>query len=73
MCMTSHFSHVRLFVTPWTVAPQAPLSLGILQARILEWVAMPTSGFFTTSATWEVQDQWDSLKKPLKKLRRHYE
>ena len=25
------------FVTPWTVAPQAPLSMGILQARILEW------------------------------------
>ena len=28
---------------PWTVARQAPLSLGILQARILEWVAMPSS------------------------------
>ena len=24
----SHFSHVRLFVTPWTVALQAPLSMG---------------------------------------------
>ena len=31
------------FVTPWTVARQAPLSMGILQARILEWVAMPSS------------------------------
>ena len=29
--------------TPWTVAHQAPLSLGILQARILEWVTMPSS------------------------------
>ena len=29
-------SCVRLFVTPWTVAHQAPLSMGILQARILE-------------------------------------
>ena len=28
---------------PWIVAHQAPLSLGILQARILEWVAMPSS------------------------------
>ena len=27
----------------WTVARQAPLSMGILQARILEWVAMPSS------------------------------
>ena len=28
---------------PWTVPCQAPLSMGILQARILEWVAMPSS------------------------------
>ena len=28
---------------PWTVAHQAPLSMGILQARILEWVPMPYS------------------------------
>ena len=32
-------SRVRLFATPC----QAPLSMGILQARILEWVAMPSS------------------------------
>ena len=30
-------------MTPWTAARQAPLSMGILQARILEWVAMPSS------------------------------
>ena len=36
-------SHVWLFATPWTVAHQAPRSMGILQARILEWVAMPSS------------------------------
>ena len=36
-------SRVQLFETPWTVAYQAPLSIGILQARILEWVAMPSS------------------------------
>ena len=36
-------SHVWLFVTPWTVAHQTPLSMGMLQARILEWVAMPSS------------------------------
>ena len=33
------FSHVRLFAAPWTVAHQAPLAMGILQTRILEWVA----------------------------------
>ena len=36
-------SHVRLFATLWTVACQAPLSMGILQARILGWVAMSSS------------------------------
>ena len=30
-------------VTPWTVAHQATLSMGILQARILEWVAISFS------------------------------
>ena len=30
---------------PWTTAQQAPLSMGILQTRILEWVAMPSEGF----------------------------
>ena len=36
-------SCVRLFATLWTVAHQAPLSMGLLQARILESVAMPSS------------------------------
>ena len=40
----SHFTHVWLFATLWTIAYQAPLSMGILQAWILEWVAMPSSG-----------------------------
>ena len=30
--------------TPWTAARQAPLSMGILQATVLEWVVMPSSG-----------------------------
>ena len=43
MCCASLLSHVQLFATPSTVAGQAPLSTGILQARILGWVAMPSS------------------------------
>ena len=27
-CMISHFRQVRLFATPWTIARQAPLSMG---------------------------------------------
>ena len=36
-------SHVQLFVTPSTIAHHAALSMGILQARIMEWVAMHSS------------------------------
>ena len=37
-------SRVRLFVTPWTITRQAPLSTGILQAGTLDWVSIPFSG-----------------------------
>ena len=42
-CVLNCFGHTPLFVTPGTVAHQAPLSMGILQARTLERVAMPSS------------------------------
>ena len=42
--MLSLVSRVQLSVTQWTVTRQAPLSMGILQARILEWVAMTSPG-----------------------------
>ena len=37
MLLPSPFRHVQQYVTPWTVTHQFPLSMGILQARILEW------------------------------------
>ena len=40
-CMLSRFSHVWCFATPWT--PSGSSVQGILQARILEWVARPSS------------------------------
>ena len=42
MCVLSR-SVVSDSVTPWTVAHQAPLSMGILQAGMQEWVAVPSS------------------------------
>ena len=36
-------SCVRLFAIPWTVARQVPLSMEVLQARILAWVAISSS------------------------------
>ena len=53
MCVLNHFSHVRLFVTLWTVALQALLCVGILpwtrivstkiQGKDTGGVAMPSS------------------------------
>ena len=40
---TFAFSHVWLCATLWMVSPQLSLSMGILQARTLEWVALPSS------------------------------
>ena len=37
------FSPGQLFAIPQTVIHQAPLSMGILQARILDWVTIPSS------------------------------
>ena len=42
-CMLSHFSHVHLFATVWTVACQAPLSMGFSRKRTLEGLAVPSS------------------------------
>ena len=39
-------------VTPWTVAHQAPLSTGILQAKILKWVAISYSRGSSQSRNW---------------------
>ena len=68
-CVLNHFSHVQLFATLWTVARQAPLSMGF--SRQEYWSRLPcpppgesswprsltspalAGGFFTTSATWE--------------------
>ena len=39
LLLFSHSSHVRLFVTPWTVARQAPLSLGFPRQEY--WSGLP--------------------------------
>ena len=42
MSVLSHFSHVLPFAISWTSPPGSSVH-GILQARTLEWVAMPSS------------------------------
>ena len=45
--LAKSFSRVQFFATLWTVGHQDPLSMTILQVRILEWVAMPFSRGFS--------------------------
>ena len=52
VCCAWSLTHVWLFVTPWTVAHQVPLSMGILQTRILEWVCHALlQGIFPTQGS----------------------
>ena len=48
----SGFSHIWLFANLWTVAHQAPLSMGILQTRIVERVAVPSSSGSSWPMDW---------------------
>jgi len=42
--MLSHFSHVQLFVTLWTVDCQAPLSMGFSRQEYWSGLPCPPSG-----------------------------
>ena len=44
MCVLSHFSCVRLFVTLWTIACQAPLSMGFSRQEYLSGLPCPPPG-----------------------------
>ena len=46
MCVLSHFSRVQLFVTPWTAAHQAPLSMRFFRQRYWSWLPCPLPGDF---------------------------
>ena len=57
-------SHLQLFVTPWTVAPPGSSVHGILQARTLQWAAMPSSRGSSdpgTGSLWRLLRWQDSL------------
>ena len=44
MCMLSHFSHVELFVTLWTIALHAPLSMGFSRQEYWNGLLFPPLG-----------------------------
>ena len=43
-CVLSHFIRVCLFVTPWAIARQAPLSLGFSRQEYWSGLPCPTAG-----------------------------
>ena len=44
MRVLSHYSHVQLFVTPWTVAHQAPLTMGFSRQEYWNGLPCPLPG-----------------------------
>ena len=74
MCICAQsLSHVRLFVTLWTVPCQAPVSiyLACILARILEWVAISASrGIFLTQESNPHLLHWQVNSLPLSYLGR---
>ena len=59
VCVLSHFSFVQLFVTLWTVAHQAPLSMGF--SRKEYWSGLPCPSSRGSSQS---RDQHASLMSP---------
>ena len=55
MCVLSHFSHVLLFVTLWTVAYPTDPYIGIKPIKLMSPAL--AGGFFITSTTWETQNR----------------
>ena len=49
--MLSHFSHVQLFATPWTIACQAPLSMGFSRQEYWSALHALLQGIFPTQGS----------------------
>ena len=50
-CVLGRFSHVRLFVTPWTIGRQAPLSMGFSRHEYWSGLPFPSPGDLPNSGT----------------------
>ena len=51
VCVRSHFSHIRLSATPWTVACQAPLSMGLSRQEYGSELPCPPPGDLPDAGT----------------------
>ena len=52
-CMLSCFSHVRLFATLWTVAQQAPPSIGLSRQEYWSGLPFPSSTYKSRANLWD--------------------
>jgi len=52
LLLLSRFSHVQIFETPMDYSPPGSSVHGMLQARILTWVAMPSSPGSSWPSDW---------------------
>ena len=50
-CMLGCFSRIRLFAAPWTVAHQAPLSMGFSRQECWSGLPCPPAGDLPNSGT----------------------
>ena len=70
VCVVSHFSHVRLFATPWTVARQAPLSMGFSRQEYWSGLPCPPPGTFLTVFNTMIDVILNAIKQKKKKKER---
>ena len=60
LLLLSHFSRVRLLVTPWTAAYQAPPSMGFSRQEYWSGVQLPSPGFILPKDKYIVICSWNS-------------
>ena len=62
--MLSHFSRVQLFVTTWTVARQAPLSMGFFRQEYWNGLPLPSPGDFPNPGIKSGSPPWQAYSLP---------
>ena len=60
LVVTESLIGVGHLAAPWTIAHQAPLSLGVSQARILQWVAIPPPGDLPDPGIKQASPAWQA-------------
>ena len=64
-CVLSCFSRVWLFVTPWTVAHKAVLSIGLSRQEYRSWLPFPPPGVSPTQGLSPHFLRWQAVSLPL--------